>query len=241
MGEIDPSLQLERTILPLISMCNVACGGHAGNMHTMRGVCSIAKDNYIAVGAHPSYPDKLNFGRKKLDLSTKKLSDSLERQVGTLMEICIQEKIKLNHIKPHGALYHYVNQEEKGALLMMDLILKIDKSLPIVGFPNSIFTNLASKENFVILTEGFGDRRYTSEGKLVNRTENGAVITDDKIICKQVESMVKHNYIKSITNTVIAMKVDTICMHSDTVNAATNISILHNYLEERNIYVTKII
>lgn len=196
---------LEAQLFELVSSVNVACGGHAGDEHTMRYAVELAKKLDIAVGAHPSYPDPENFGRVKMEIDYAVLTFSLTEQIRALEDICNEHQVPLTHVKPHGALYHVVSEDRKTANAFFEAVRRVNPEMPIVGFAGSEFLEWAAAYGFKTLKEGFVDRRYDEEGHLKPRSEPGSLIEDILEAGDQAVSLVAN--------------VDTLCIHGDTPNA----------------------
>lgn len=216
--DIGEGVADEAAIMPLISSCSIACGGHYGNRTSVQSSVALALDHGVAIGAHPAYPDLINFGRKSLAISLKKLQGALRQQ----LDLFWQVEQKVNHIKPHGALYNDLfSDREKG-----EVVLAVFKEyLPggkIYCPPNSPWSEMIKEKGFVPVFEGFGDRSYTREGKLLARNKTGSVLTDKYKIITQMLQMIQKKSVTSCDLQEIPMEVQTLCLHGD------NSGILHH-------------
>ena len=156
-------------LMPLIHACNIACGGHAGNKTQILKTIELAEKYNVSVGAHPSYPDQENFGRRSKKLSKKVLYTTVEQQISLLLEQLAT--VRLHHVKPHGALYHDCNTNEAVAKSVLEVLKSICPHVIIFTSPNGILEKQALKEGFNVWTEAFIDRAYQDDGQLVSRSK----------------------------------------------------------------------
>ncbi len=229
----------ETQLMPFISSCNIACGGHAGDMDTMNDVVNLAKENKVKIGAHPSYPDKENFGRLTMDLNKGKFKSAIQTQIANLVSICDSQNVKMHHIKPHGALYNDLAKNENLASLFLETIENY-KSRCFLYLPYaSVIEKLAIDQNFKTKREAFGDRRYNSDLSLVSRKLANAVIEEPAKVMAQLVKILKYNYVETVSHDKISMKADTICIHGDTTSALQILMYLSNELPNYNIFLDK--
>ncbi len=234
MGELSGKDEL---LMPLISSCSIACGGHVGNKQSIRETIRLAKSYDKKIGAHPSYPDKLNFGRKSMALSLKDFQNEIKRQLEDFFEIAIHENVDIEHIKPHGALYHDLYRDKNLGFIFLEAVEYFSSDLTIFCEPHSQLNQIASENEFSIKTEGFADRKYTDEGRLLSRKEKDALIIDKESIEKQVLEIVLEQKVTSATNKQIPICVETICIHSDTPNALQSAQIINYVLQQNGIRI----
>ena len=228
LGEIDPTLNLERKIMPLIGRCNIAAGGHAGNRATMRETIFLALNHGVDIGAHPSFPDKENFGRVKLDLSDEALMSSLEDQISIFLDEVENCGATIDHIKAHGALYHYLNENERAAKQYLTLISKIIPEVKLMVPAYSVISKLSQDFPMELIFEAFADRRYRPDQRLQSRKIEGAVIHDPRQVVEQVDSLVKQGGVM-VNGNFIKLKANSICVHSDTENAIEIIQAINQH------------
>jgi len=209
----------EIDLMPFIQACNIACGGHAGDVKTMEKVVALAIQHGVKIGAHPSYPDKENFGRKSLKMAENELIDSIQKQVHLLHQIVLNQEGILHHIKPHGALYNDVAQHEKIANALLKALLPYQNEVKIFVPFKSVIEKMALSQGFSIVYEAFADRNYTDDFRLVSRKEKDAVLTDINSIKQHVKMMSETGIVTTTTGKMISIKADTFCVHSDTPNA----------------------
>lgn len=226
----------DQELMPLISACNIACGGHAGTLETMHHTVDLAMEHNVEIGAHPSYPDKENFGRISVKLSSEDLKRSLVSQILSLKQIAEAEGGKLNHIKPHGALYNDAAKDQKIAGIVIDSVLEFDEKFPIYAPPDSVISKLA-KGKLEVVFEAFADRSYNQNYTLVSREIPTALITQKEAVFKHLFSMFSESKITCENGQNISCNATTFCLHSDTPNAVEILQYLHAKLREKNIQV----
>lgn len=236
-ADVGEGIGNEAALMPYISSCNIACGGHAGDIAIMNEVLSLAKQHDVKIGAHPSFPDKANFGRKPMDITFVELFKSLEDQVNALKDIAQQHQLSLHHIKAHGALYNLAASHIKYAQLIIELIHSIDSSLKLYVPYQSTLGNLAVSNGIEGCFEAFADRNYNSDLTLVNRREANALITDKTEIAKRVYTMISQQKVRVISGEEIKIKADTICIHGDNENAVEIAKYLHQHLTSKLIKI----
>lgn len=221
-------------LFPLISSCSIACGGHAGDADSMKRTIDMALQYNVQIGAHPSYPDRENFGRVKMDIGSAQLFDSIGEQFLALSEIARKQGAKIHYLKPHGALYNVLNKEAKLSEQCLSFLgdLGVKK---LLGLPNTILQQLTRVTDISYIPEGFADRAYTVEGHLVLRSEHGAIIESPKKAAEQVQKMILDKAILSIDGQLIDMDVKTVCIHSDTPSAHKIALALNEMFEKENI------
>ncbi len=219
----------EEQIMPLISSCSIACGGHAGTDLTMFEVAKLAQKNNVKVGAHPSYPDKENFGRVTMEISADVLIASVKKQVDDFAAILKKENIELHHIKAHGALYNDIVVDKELARNFLKSIASYKDSVFLYVPFNSVIEGEALVDGFQIKYEAFGDRNYTDEGLLISRQENDAVIQDSQAVLEHIARMVHEREVRLPSGKRMRMLADTYCIHGDTPSALEILTYISNY------------
>jgi len=217
--DVGEGLENEAEILPYISSCSIACTGHAGTIKSIDETIRLAKLNKVKIGAHPSFPDQENFGRKFLKMSSEALQESLEFQINLLKERAALQGEKLNHIKTHGALY---NASAVDILIAQTVINAIKNTVEEVFLYvpfNSKIEKLALLNNIPIKYEAFIDRNYNDDLTLVSRSQSNAIITKPKKAFDHVFTMINEGKVKTILNRNISIKADTYCIHGDNEKA----------------------
>ena len=220
MGEINRLLDdgTYEKLMNYVTSINVACGGHAGDETMMAAMVELAKDKGVNVGAHPSYPDKENFGRIDMDMDQNELLDSVRDQIQLLVDIGAENGVELTHVKPHGALYNRAVNDEGVAQTIGKAIMQVNPSLKVMGLAGSKMLTVFKALGLEPVGEAFADRSYESDGTLRNRKYDDALITDPDKAAFQAKNMVEGTVI-SFEGKVIEMNAQTICIHSDTPNA----------------------
>ncbi|CAM4377727.1 5-oxoprolinase subunit PxpA [Zobellia roscoffensis] len=237
--DVGEGIGNEKLLLPLLSSCNIACGGHAGDRRTMSHVVQLAKANKVLMGAHPSYPDKVNFGRFSMEIDSKELITSIREQVKNLVEVMRKEGVKLHHIKPHGALYNDIAKNTSLALCFLESIEEYRKDICIYVPYASEIAKEALREDYKIQYEVFADRNYQANLSLVPRKESKALIIDKRQVLKHVIEMVNYNRVKTVSGEVVSILGDTFCIHGDTPLALEIVLYLTQELPNHNIFIKK--
>ena len=220
MGEINRLLDdgTYEKIMNYVTSINLACGGHAGDETMMAAMVALAKDKGVNVCAHPSSPDKENFGRIDMDMDQNELLDSVRDQIQLLVDIGAENGVELTHVKPHGALYNRAVNDEGVAQTIGKAIMQVDPSLKVMGLAGSKMLTVFKALGLEPVGEAFADRSYESDGTLRNRKYDDALITDPDKAAFQAKNMVEGTVI-SFEGKAIEMNAQTICIHSDTPNA----------------------
>jgi len=217
--DLGEGLNNEHIIMPLIDSCNIACGGHAGDNGSMIECVEISIKNNVKIGAHPSYPDKINFGRKKIDISPSELSYSIISQIESLETIADSYGLELNHIKAHGALYNQMMIDAELSNFYLDTIKDFKNKCSLYIPYKSEIEKIALKKGFSIIYEVFGDRNYNDDLSLVSRNNENALITDPESVVNHIKTIKETETVKTINGNFKKIKFDTICIHSDTNNS----------------------
>jgi UPF0271 protein len=215
-------LGLDEEVIPLISSANIACGFHAGDPVVMRRTIALARENGVAVGAHPGFPDLLGFGRRNMDVSLDEIRDYVTYQVGAIQAFAHAQGLQLQHVKPHGALYNMAVQNPEIWEAVAEAVAALDKDLilfVLAGDNRSDLEALGAKHGIRIGFEFFGDRAYNRDGSLVSRKQPGAVIHDHQMVAEKVLKMVQENKVVCLDGSEIDLAADTICVHGDNPSA----------------------
>ena len=219
-------------LLDIVNSANVACGYHAGDDQSMNQVVEISKKNQVSIGAHPSFNDPENFGRKRMNLSSSEIRRLIIDQYAILQNIASKHGENVTHIKPHGALNNMACEDIELATIIAKAIYEIDKSLIYLVPTGSKMELTAKKLNMNIACEIFADRNYEDDGNLVSRSKPHALITDPEVAKKHVLSMVKNQAINCHSGKQIPCEIDSVCIHGDNESSlATAKSIKENLLE----------
>ncbi|AMQ07842.1 LamB/YcsF family protein [Sporosarcina psychrophila] len=229
----------DEEMMKYITSANIACGYHAGDPHVMRKTVQLAKEYNVQIGAHPSFPDLLGFGRRELSCTEEEIKDYITYQVGALREFAKLSGLEIQHCKPHGALYVMAMEDEKLAKAILEAIAEIDKNIIIFALNNSAVTHLGEKMGMRIAKETFADREHTKSGGIVP-LRKGQRIDDYTALANRVVRMVKDETVKADTGEDTRIKAQTICIHGDTPGASTLAKHIDTALKNNNIEVTPI-
>jgi 5-oxoprolinase (ATP-hydrolysing) subunit A len=237
MGE---GMNNDEQLMPFISSANIACGFHAGNEDIMKHTVEKALKHGVAIGAHPGFKDKENFGRTEIQLSSTELYDLITQQIFILKKICSSFQTDIHHIKPHGALYNMAARNEKMSAVIAKAIKDVDANFILYGLSGSYLITEAEKINIKTASEVFADRTYQDDGSLTSRKLANALIEDENISLQQVLQMVQEQTATSVSGNIINIKADTVCIHGDGKHAVTFAKKIHQTLRENNIAIKTI-
>lgn len=202
-------------MLALVSSANIACGGHTGDAHSMRAALLLAKAHGVALGAHPSFPDRENFGRRPMQIAPEDLYASLLQQVRALQNTAEELGLRLHHIKPHGALYNQAAFDPGLGDLIIDLVKTIDPDLRLMVLAASPLAKQAKSAGLHVIEEAFADRRYLGDGSLVPRTQANAVIEDAELAVAQSLAIVNAHCVQTLSGETRPLYADSLCVHGD--------------------------
>ena len=209
------STENDPVLLKIINSANIACGYHAGDEETMNRVVKISKSNGVSIGAHPSFNDPENFGRKKMNLESKEITKLIVDQYEILQNIAFNHNENVTHIKPHGALNNMACENYDLATTIAKTINDIDKNIIFLVPTGSLMEKAAKKIDMRIACEIFADRNYEDDGNLVSRSKKNALITDPEIAKRHVLSMVKNQALNCFSGKQIPCEIDSVCIHGD--------------------------
>lgn len=220
LGEELSDDTIDARVMPYIDMANIACGGHAGDHRSMSKTVQLALDHKVSLGAHPSYPDRQNFGRSTLKIPCEDLLTSLNTQVSQLASVCSQQNTSLQYIKPHGALYHDCLKTERVLSCVLSLAQSFSLPLMLLRPPQQhsrlkMLTILAEDYKVPLLWEGFADRNYDDDGQLLSRTYPNAVHDDLNIILNQAKGFISDQSIDSVNGVRLKLHCQSLCVHGD--------------------------
>jgi len=206
-------------LMKFISSANIACGFHAGDESTMRRTAELAVENGVAIGAHPGYRDRENFGRTPMSLPANEVFEIVREQILAMKNICDSLGVGLHHVKPHGAMYNQAARDKILAAAIAEAVASVDKQLVLYGLSKSFLIAEAEAIGLRTASEVFADRTYQQDGTLTPRTESNALITDDLKSVEQAMRMVNEGSVVSTTGESVSIVADTICLHGDGENA----------------------
>jgi 5-oxoprolinase (ATP-hydrolysing) subunit A len=207
-------------LLDVVTSANVACGFHAGDPSIMRRVCAAAAERGVAIGAQVGYRDLAGFGRRRIDYAFDELRDEVIYQIGALDAFCRVAGTAVRYVKPHGALYNTAAVDEAQAAAVVAAVRDYDRALPVLCQPGSVLAQLASGSGLPVVGEGFADRGYTPDGRLVPRSAPGALVTDPVAVADRAVRMARDGVVESVGGTDVPVPVASICLHGDTPGAA---------------------
>tara|TARA_R100001369_G_scaffold92120_1_gene135574 strand:- start:23320 stop:24075 length:756 start_codon:yes stop_codon:yes gene_type:complete len=237
--DIGEGVGNEAQLLPLITSCNIACGGHAGDADTMMQIASMAKEHKVLIGAHPSYPDRENFGRTSIKMPKVELKKSILSQIEDLNTVLKSLGSPLNHIKPHGALYNDVARDRELALVFLDSIEKFKKYVFLYVPFDSKIEEEALRMGFRIKYEAFADRNYNDDLSLVSRKDPRALLHDPKAVMDHVLNMVTKGEVLTLSGKAVKIKADTYCIHGDSPSTLQILTYLSKHLPKNQISIKR--
>jgi UPF0271 protein len=211
------TLGSDAELMKVITSANVACGYHAGDPGVMRATVRLARDAGVAVGAHPGLPDLAGFGRRNMAVSADEVENMVLYQAGALAAIAAAEGVRLQHVKPHGALYNMAVKDRGVADAIARAIRLLDATLVLFALPGTELENAGLAAGLRVAREGFADRAYESDGSLTPRTRSGAVIHTPEDVIGRAVRMARDGIVRATNGSDIPMRVDTICTHGDTL------------------------
>jgi len=213
------STENDPLLLKIVNSANIACGYHAGDKKTMENTIKISKENNVSIGAHPSFNDPENFGRKRLDLPKSEITKLIIDQINVLCDVANKSGMKVTHVKPHGALNNMACENYDLAKVISESIIKVNKELIFLVPTGSQMEKAGEKLGMKIATEIFADRNYEDDGNLVSRSKDNAMITDPETAKKHVIKMVENQALNCYSGKQIPCEIDSICVHGDGKNA----------------------
>ncbi|KOO51212.1 LamB/YcsF family protein [Viridibacillus arvi] len=227
----------QEEILNYITSANVACGFHAGDPTVMRETVKMAIAKGVKIGAHPGLPDLNGFGRRPMQITPQEGYDMVVYQIGALQGFLSTFGEKMQHVKPHGALYNMAAKDQALSEAIAQAVYDVSPELVLFGLAGSELTKAGEKLGLQTAHEVFSDRTYQADGSLTSRTQSDALVTDEEQSVNQVVTMVKEGYIESQQQTKVLLRADTVCIHGDGVHALAFAKYIRNTLEKNNINV----
>lgn len=218
--DIGEGMGNDAAIMPFISSANIACGYHAGDDVIMNETIVLAKKHGVAVGAHPSFFDRENFGRTEIVLPAEEIYELVQKQIKIVRSFAAQHEVALQHVKPHGALYNMSARDSTIAQTIAHAVKDYDANLILVGLSESQSIKEAQKLGLKTRNEVFADRTYQDDGSLTARTKPGALIRDTQQAVDQVLQMIQKKTVTTVSGKIIPVVAETICIHGDGAHAA---------------------
>lgn len=228
----------DEAIMPYINSANISCGFHAGNGHTIRRAIELALKHKVRIGAHPSFRDKENFGRKEMHLPSEKLYAIVLEQLIKIDLIAKENSATLHHVKPHGALYNMAARDSQIARTIAQAIKDFNDELVLYGLSNSVMISEAQAIGLKTGSEVFADRTYQDDGSLTPRSQSNALIDDEEQSVRQVLQMINEGTVTTVTGMIIPINADTICIHGDGKHAVRFAKKIRKALQENHLAKT---
>jgi UPF0271 protein len=243
MGSIDLNCDLgegfenDGEIMPFISSANIACGAHAGDHDTMKRTIELAMQHGVKVGAHPGFADKINFGRIELPVTDEDVYDLVTDQILLLQRIASDVHCKVQHVKPHGALYNMAARDKPLATAIARAIKDINPDMILYGLSGSFLISEGKSMGLNTASEVFADRTYDDTGNLTPRSKPGALIISDEEAITQVLKLVNEQMVTSVTGNNIPVRAETVCLHGDGAHAVSFAQKFFSMLKQHNIEI----
>ncbi|MGV2126254.1 LamB/YcsF family protein [Agrobacterium vitis] len=209
----------DAAMLAVVSSANIACGFHAGDPSGIWKTVKAAAENGVSIGAHVSYPDRVGFGRRDMDVTSEELIADVIYQIGALKGMAAAANTRVTYVKPHGALYNRIANDARQGQAVIDAVKAIDPSLVLMGLAGAPILDLARTSGLSTVAEAFADRAYTPQGQLVSRREAGAVLHDAEKIASRMVQLARQGTLEAIDGSVIKVEAQSICVHGDSPGA----------------------
>jgi UPF0271 protein len=238
VGEGEEPDGRDAELMRYVTSVNIACGGHAGNAAVMSATVELAMKHDAAIGAHPGFPDRANFGRRERAVSSEEVRALITDQVGTLAGIAGRLGTRLRHVKPHGALYNMAAGDPRIAGAIAAAVTQADPGLKLVGRSGSALIRAGRQAHLNTVSEAFADRAYLSDGSLAPRSTPGAVLADARLVAERAVAMVRNQCVTALDGTAIPIVVDTLCIHGDTPDAVNIARQVRAALESAGVVVS---
>lgn len=235
------TLGMDDKIIPLITSANVACGYHASDPVVMDKTVSMVREAGIRVGAHPGFPDLMGFGRRNMDVSPAEAKAYTLYQLGALDAFCKAHGVKMQHVKPHGAMYNMAGKDYALSKAICEAIYEYDKDLIVMALSGGELVHAAEDMGLKVAREVFADRAYEEDGSLVNRRKEGAMITDENEAIARVVRMIKEQKVTAITGKDIPIKADSVCVHGDGVKALAFVKKIRETLTAEGVEIVPLV
>lgn len=228
----------DEALMPFISSCNIACGFHGGDPLTIEKTVKLALNNNVKIGAHPSYPDLMGFGRRYIKMSTDELQSVVKYQISALKGIAESLGGKVSYVKPHGALYNSIANHEEEAVAVIEAIQSISPDLALMGLAGSKLEEIAQQKKITFIKEGFADRSYLPNGNLVPRSHKDSVISSVEATVAQILAIIERGKVETAEGE-IDLQVDSICIHGDHPLAVEILQEVHKLVHQQQLSIKK--
>jgi UPF0271 protein len=227
----------DSALMDYVSSVNIACGFHAGDPDTMKRTVDNALSKGVAIGAHPGYPDRENFGRTPMTLPLDDVREIVAEQINALRDVCSTAAATLHHVKPHGALYNHAATNADLARAIAEAVRDVDEELVYFGLSGSVMIDEAEKLGLRTASEVFSDRTYQEDGTLTRRTEPNALMSDTAAALTQILDMIKYGRVRSTRGIMVGLHADTICIHGDSDHALEFARVIHAELRKNDVRI----
>ena len=239
-ADLGEGLDTDALLIPYITSANIACGYHAGDETIMQETVSLALRYHVAIGAHPGFSDKINFGRTEISLPLNEIYQLIQHQISLLTGITDTLGCKLNHVKPHGALYNMSARDPLLANTIAKAVYDVNPLLILFGLSGSHSITEAQKAGLRTASEVFADRSYTDTGSLTPRSQSNALLNTDEEAISQVLQMIEQKKVSSVSGKEVPIIAETICIHGDGAHAVSFAKKIHHTLQQKNIGIQSI-
>lgn len=241
MGERETpdGLAIDAALMPFITSVNIACGGHAGTPALMRRTAHLAAEHGIAIGAHPGLPDPEHFGRVERIVAPDDIEALVARQIDILAEVLDRDGLTLTHVKSHGALYNKAARDSDIAQAIVRAVQAVDRTLLLYALAGSELVTVALAAGLTVVNEAFADRAYRADGRLVPRSERGAVLETEAAVRRQLHQLMK-GVVTSVEGALLRIQADSLCLHSDTPQAVVLARMVRQELDAAGILVAAV-
>ncbi|MEM7186758.1 MAG: 5-oxoprolinase subunit PxpA [Bacteroidota bacterium] len=233
-ADLGEGAGMDDRLMPLVSSCNIACGGHFGNIDSMKQTIDLAQAHGVRIGAHPSFPDRDGFGRRVITMTKSELKASLMDQLEGFYQICAQKDAEVHHVKLHGALYNYAAKDAPTSDAVVEAIIDSGKR-PKLYVPYGSILHKKAENLLPLVFEAFIDRRYRKNGSLVSRDENNAVISDPEAAWEQLYRMVTQKTVIAVNGEEIGIEATTYCIHGDHPESLPILEYIHRQCKQNEI------
>lgn len=227
----------DEAMLGIVSSANIACGFHAGDPAGILKTVQKAAAHNVTIGAHVSYPDRVGFGRRDMDLTSEELVGDIIYQIGALQGMARAAGTRVSYVKPHGALYNHIATHERQGLAVIKAMQMVDPSLALMGLAGTNILDLARREGVAVIGEAFADRGYTAEGLLVSRRAPGAVLHDPQEVAARMVDFVRTGEITAQDGTRVKLAAQSICLHGDSPGAVAMAQTIRQRFEQEEIQI----
>lgn len=231
------TLGMDAAVIPHISSANVACGFHASDPVVMAKTVAMAREYGVAVGAHPGYPDLVGFGRRNLNVTPAEAKAMVQYQIGALQAFCTANGVRMQHVKPHGAMYNMAAKDRRLADAICQGIREVDPQLILLGLSGSCLLEAGQEAGLRCASEVFADRAYEDDGSLTPRGQEGAVITDEEEAVARVLQMVQQGTVRTRSGKTISIQADSVCLHGDGEKAVAFAKKIRSHLTANGVKV----